>query len=51
MTLRPFGLNEEKPGGVSSSTSSMCRRSMDLQSSDPAPVIYFNIYIQNFDLY
>ncbi len=31
MTLRPFGLNKEKPGGISSSTSSMCRRSLDLK--------------------
>ena len=31
MTLRPFGLNKEKPGGVSSSTSLMCRRLLDLR--------------------
>jgi len=28
MTMRPFGLNKEKPGGVTDSVSSMCRRSL-----------------------
>ena len=30
MTLQPFGLNKEKPGGVLSSISSMCKRSLGL---------------------
>jgi len=28
LTMRPFGLNKEKPGGVTDSVSSMCRRSI-----------------------
>ena len=29
MTMRPFGLNKEKPGGVVDSITSMCKRSLD----------------------
>ena len=30
LTMRPFGLNKEKPGGVTDSVRSMCRRSLGL---------------------
>ena len=35
MTMRPFGLNQEKPGGVIGSTSYMCRRLLDFKIQHP----------------
>ena len=35
MTMRPFGLNKEKPGGIIGSTSNMCRRSLDFKIQRP----------------
>ena len=32
LTLRPFGLNKDKPGGVAASMSSLCRRSLGFVS-------------------